>query len=122
MALDRLLPAGGLPAAAAVSELGEPSKLLLLLLLATVLAFAAAAFRAASSRPAAAATELVVTDKSGTLSSLVVVLNILSATPTPASCMAPAGSRRQTVQDMKHGTAAHTRTQLTAQRLQPRRT
>lgn len=80
IALDK--PPETAPAAAAVL----PSLLLPLLLAAR------AAARAAASRPAAAATELVVTDSRGTLNSLVVVLNTDSATPTPASCVAPAGN------------------------------
>jgi hypothetical protein len=56
----------------------------------SLLLAALAPARAAASRPAAAATELVVTDSRGTLNSLVVVLNTDRATPTPASCVAPA--------------------------------
>jgi hypothetical protein len=83
IALDKLPPAG----TAAAADVPPSTLLPPLLLLA---AAARAAARAAASRPAAAATELVVTDRSGTLKSLVVVLNTDRATPTPASCIAPA--------------------------------
>jgi hypothetical protein len=111
IALDRPPAAAGvaaavLPAATAVLLVLPATSLTVLLLLlllllmvpllpaaAVVVATAAAAraaARATASRPAAAATELVVTDSSGTLKSLVVVLNTDRATPTPASCVAPA--------------------------------
>jgi hypothetical protein len=73
-------------AAAAFDAAAAP----LLLLPAAAAAFASAA---AAALPAAAATLLVVTDSSGTLKSLVVVLNTDSATPTPASWLAPGGSK-----------------------------
>lgn len=95
IALDKLPPGGAAVAgAAAVPAAGVAPPLLTLLLMqlagAAPAAAARAAARAAASRPAAAATELVVTDSSGTLKSLVVVLNTDRATPTPASCVAPA--------------------------------
>jgi hypothetical protein len=71
------------PAAAAAA-----AALLLLLPAAT------AAFASAAALPAAAATLLVVTESSGTLKSLVVVLNTDRATPTPASWLAPAAVGR----------------------------